>query len=137
MTNTIKEAFTGFKSGPYGVFRGFIVAVLVQFSFLSCAGIASKGSLEVLPVLSTLANSVDYWWCFLSLLGALALTFESTIRDRMALLVCGYVAAITSLLVLGYDFVLRKPPVYTAATLAITAAIILGGILYDRIRRTS
>lgn len=55
----------------------------------------------------------------------------------MTLIVGGYVAAITSLLVLGYDFVLRKPPVYTAATLAITAAIILGGILYDRIRRTS
>lgn len=134
MTNTIKEALTEFKTSRFGLFRGFVVAVLVQFSLLSCAGISSTCSLEVLPVLSTLANSADYWWCFISLFGALVLTFEHTFRKCLAFVYFGYASAIVSLLVLGLDFILREPPVYTAASLTITVAIFFGGLVYDRIK---
>jgi|LGOV01.1.fsa_nt_gb membrane-bound ClpP family serine protease len=137
MKATVSRAIEGLINSPFGLFKGFVVAVLLQFSILSCIGIVFDGAFSALPMLDAVVNSASYWWSFISMLGAMFILFDHTIKNHVALVVCGYSAAIVSFIVLGYDFILRKPPIYTAAVLSITAATILGGTFYERIRRTT
>jgi hypothetical protein len=120
---------------PEAMFKGFVVAVLAQFSALSFFSIAGPTQFTVLHTLQTAFVSAHYWWGVASLLGAATLLFEPVLSTQRGMLLCGYTAAICSFAVLSFDFLLSRPPIYAGGVLSVTTIIFLGGLLYERVRR--
>jgi hypothetical protein len=129
----IKDTYAYHTTGASAVFKLFIAVVLFQFALLSIASISN--GISDIPILESHIASSHFWWGLFGLLGSFSLVFENYIKNDKAMLSFGYISAITSFILLSYDFVSRKPPIHTGGILSVTAGIFLGGILYGKLTR--
>ena len=132
----ISAAATHFCDSPAAVFKAFLAAVLFQFALLSFMSIAVPAQASALPVLRAIMSTAEYWWGLLSIVGALFLFLEYHVRHWVAGLVLGYGAALVSFGALVYDFMYHRPPIFAGGILAATAALFIGGLMYERFRRS-
>lgn len=129
----IRQTVEYHTESPAAVFKAFISFVLVQFALLSLVSVTT--GVKDIPVAEGLVDSVHFWWGLLGLFGAASLIFEKFISGDKAVLTLGYLSAITSFVILSYDFAASRPPVLTGGILSVTASIFLGGLLYGKIKR--
>lgn len=138
MISTIKgwvmPALINFKESNSFYFKAFIVSVLIQFAALSFAAVQLPDTYSAIPVVENLFSSSSFWWGWLGLFGAITLVLEYHVSKWFAGVVCGYVAAILSFVVLVYDLLYHEPPIYTGGIMSVTAVIFLGALVYERVR---
>lgn len=132
LKNIFTESVDYHTKTPSAVFKAFISMVLVQFAMLSLVSIGC--GVKDIPVAESLVSSAHFWWGLLGLFGAFALVFEKYIKGDKAVLTLGYLSAISSLLILTYDFAGSQPPILTGGILTFTATMFLGGLLYGRLK---
>lgn len=136
LTSTIKkiakDTFEYHTESPSSLFKVFVSIVLSQFALLSLLSV-SNGMKDV-PVLEGLLGSSHYWWGLLGLFGASSILFEKYIKGNLPVLAFGYLSAMSSFVLLSYDFAASRPPIHTGGILSATASIFLGGLLYGRLK---
>lgn len=135
LTDTIKCISMYSARNRAATFKAFLAAVLIQFAILSFLAITIPSHITALPKLRAIMTTAEYWWGFFSLLGALNLLFEHYIKNWVLGTVLGYTAALISFMALVYDFMFHRPPIFAGVVFAATAALFLGGLLYDQLRR--
>lgn len=139
MRNFLTTWFVGTaaKAPVASLYKVFVALVLVQFSVLSFLSVGTPADLDVLPMCDTLVRSSSFWWGLLSMFGALALAFESLLRGCWQTRAAGYLSAMLSFGMLGFEFLLRRPPMYAGIIFSATSVVFLGGLLYGLVRKKS
>jgi len=139
MMNSVKSfisiAAASFIDSPAAVFKAFLAAVLFQFAVLSFLSINVPDHAAALPVLRAIMATAEYWWGLLSIIGSLFLLLEYHVRSWTTGIVIGYCSALISFCALVYEFMYNRPPIVAGGILAATAALFIGGLMYDRARR--
>lgn len=122
--DTILERVYG--NSPGAVFRFYIASVLVIFALLSFASVPVCDDFDMI-------FQSSWWWGVISLFGAGSMFLRSKIVSWKLGAWIGDLSSITAFLFLTYDYMTRKPPIFSGGILAATAVIfLLGGLRYDR-----
>jgi hypothetical protein len=131
---SIHECWVNRNRYPAPLFKGYMVAILIQFAILSLLSINLPNTFTALNVGKSMLLDPHYWWGVSCLFGAACIGFEHSLRGWRAGVTSGYVCAIVSFIYLSYDYMLREPPIYAGTIVSVTASIFLGGLIYGRVR---
>jgi uncharacterized membrane protein YoaK (UPF0700 family) len=118
------------------VFRVFLTVLLVQFAILSFFAVPLPEANQPLPVLEAAVSSISFWWGVLSMYGALVLAGELFSIQYSGLSASGYIAVVSSLILLTADFLMHGPPMHAGAIMTGTALGFTGVLAYERFRRS-
>jgi hypothetical protein len=121
------------KDTPGAIFRMYMAAVLVQFSILSFAAVPLCPDSTATQMVHDLILSCNYWIGAAGMFGAVSLVFRTKFKNWGIGVVLGDLVAAAMFVLLSYEYLTSKPPIYAGAIMMFTAAIFLiGGLFCER-----
>lgn len=128
------KIFLGFvQDSPGAVFRLYMSVVLFLFALLSLTSVDLHSGCSVSEGIAGVILSTNWLYGFLSLVGSISLLFRHRLVGWKLGSWISDITAVFMFLLLSYEYLTSKPPIYAGGILAITSAIFLvGGLIYDR-----